>query len=200
MTTALSSSGHVIAGHYNQTVAASTTGNYSYAAITTATANDTVNRLLITPTATTNASVYNGTTAASVTIVPTGMLKGDVVAISGTGILSSPNAGSNTVAISAMALSGADSSDYALRSTTGWSTSIITTLPATDNTLNLYPNTIDYSQSLSAPANLVNDFGIDCKKYAISSGKCRTLNREVVLSIIDDGINLNALDLSLNDR
>jgi hypothetical protein len=124
-----STTGHVTAGSYDQTVAASTSGNYSYDSVTSL-ENNLVSALEVTPTSTTNASVYNGTTDASLTITLDGVLAGefgnDVVTVSGTGTLSSPNAGSNTVAVSDLSLSGDDASNYFLANTGGISTPVTT--------------------------------------------------------------------------
>ena len=119
-----STGGKVNAGSYNQTAAASTTGNYTFATVTS-TANNVVSQLLITPTATTNPSVYNGTTVASLSFAPVG-LTNDLVSVSGTGTLSSPNAGSNTVAVTGMTLSGHDYGNYLLGSTSMASTAVTT--------------------------------------------------------------------------
>ena len=120
-----STGGHVNAGSYDQTAAASTSGNYIYDSVTALLSN-LVSAFEVTPTSTTNASVYNGTTDASLSIALAGVLDGDAVTVSGTGTLSSANAGTNTVAVSDLSLSGDDASNYFLGSTDGISTSVTT--------------------------------------------------------------------------
>jgi hypothetical protein len=120
-----STAGHVNAGSYDQTAAASTSGNYHYDSVTSV-ANNRVSTLELSVTSTTNASVYNGTTDASLSIALAGVVGGDAVAVSGTGTLASPNAGSNTVAVSDLSLNGDDANNYFLASTSGTSTTVTT--------------------------------------------------------------------------
>ena len=88
--------------------------------------NNVVSAFEVTSTSTTNASVYNGTTDASLSIALAGVLAGDAVSASGTGTLSSPDVGTNTVTVSDLILSGDDASNYSLSSTDGTSTNINT--------------------------------------------------------------------------
>ena len=120
-----STAGHINVGTYDQIVAASSTGNYSYDSVTSLD-NNLISALEITPVSTTNASVYNGTTLASLNINLTGLLENDAVIASGTGTLSSANAGSNTVAVTNLSLSGNDATNYFLASTSGTSTTVVT--------------------------------------------------------------------------
>ncbi len=83
--------------------------------------------MTITASATTNASVYDGTTLASVNVTPDGILTDDLVTATGIGKLFSANAGSNTVAVSGMTLAGDDADNYALASTSVASTDVTTT-------------------------------------------------------------------------
>ena len=124
-----STAGFVSTGSYVQTATATSGGNYSYETVTSL-ANNLVSAQELTAISTTNASVYNGTTVASVTVDLIGLLTGDsgtdAVTSSGIGTLSSANAGSNTVAVTDLSLSGNDATNYFLASTSGTSTPVVT--------------------------------------------------------------------------
>ncbi|MDP3887923.1 YDG domain-containing protein, partial [Hydrogenophaga sp.] len=113
-----STGGFVNAGSYNQTAAASTTGNYTYAAVTTPTANDVVTPLTITASGITAADkVYDATTSAvldgSATVTALGS---DDVTVSATvGTFDTKNVGTNkVVTLSGATLDGDDAGNYSV--------------------------------------------------------------------------------------
>ncbi|ESQ81528.1 hypothetical protein AEAC466_21250 [Asticcacaulis sp. AC466] len=91
-------------------------GNYDYAS-TASTTVDVAKRAITVAAAGQN-KTYDGTTAVGVTLGSTDILNGDTVGFTGTGALTDKNAGTGkTVAVSAIAASGADADNYVFGST-----------------------------------------------------------------------------------
>lgn len=103
------------------TLISSQSGNGSVEAATSVTTNVTVGKANLTLTGLTGNKAYDGTT--SVTLTGTASASGiqgsDVVSITGTptGVYNTPNAGTNTITVSGLTLSGANAGSYQLVNT-----------------------------------------------------------------------------------
>jgi hypothetical protein len=106
---AIAASGYTISG--------TAAGNYSLTQ-PALTASITPKALTVTGAAVTS-KVYDGTTAAVITGMLTGILGSDVVVLQGTGTFASPDGGTGITVISTSTLTGAQSGDYTLIQPTG---------------------------------------------------------------------------------
>jgi autotransporter-associated beta strand protein len=106
-------------------------GDASFAASTSGVSNQVVNAKSLTPVVTLNSRVYNGTTSAATiaTRSLTGVVGSDDVNLGTSGVVAafgSKDAGSSTISITGLSLSGTTAADYALVSTSTTATGTIT--------------------------------------------------------------------------
>ncbi len=112
-------------------IAGADVGNYYLASSSATGSNGVINQRALTVGYTGVNSVYDGTTNASVS-TSDNRLAGDALTIARTATLANKNAGSETVSVTGVSLSGADAINYTLVSTTG-----STTATVAQRTLNL---------------------------------------------------------------
>ena len=123
-TSILSSSGNAVVGSYSQSASGlggADAGNYSFSGFSSATPNYSINPLALSVAGVVaNNKVYDGNSQVSFTTNAatfTGLLAGDVVGLTGSGLFADPNVGlAKSVAVSALALNGADAANYNLAS------------------------------------------------------------------------------------
>jgi hypothetical protein len=123
-TSILSSSGNAVVGSYSQSASGlggADAGNYSFSGFSSATPNYSINPLALSVAGVVaNNKVYDGNSQVSFNTNAatfTGLLAGDVVGLTGSGLFADPNVGlAKSVAVSALVLNGADAANYNLAS------------------------------------------------------------------------------------
>jgi sugar lactone lactonase YvrE len=115
----------------------------------------------VTPGATANSKVYDGTTTATATVSLNGVFAGDSVSASGLASFSDPNVGAGkTVTVTGITLSSTDAANYALTTTTATATAGITARTATVSVTGInkvYDGTIAAAVSCAVTGTLAGD-------------------------------------------
>jgi hypothetical protein len=133
-------------------------GDANFAASASGISNQLVNAEPVTPVVTLNSRPYDGTTtpATIATESLTGVISGDDVNLGGSGIVAAftnQNAGSYTVAITGLSLSGTTAGNYTLTSTSTTATGIIT-LASSTTTLTSSTNPAPYEGDVTFSATV----------------------------------------------
>ena len=140
-TGAVSSSGNFVAGSYTQTagvIAGADAGNYSFAGVTSG-ANYTIGKLALTGSGiTAKDKIYDGTAMATVSTdaaIYTGLVAGDLVSVTATGLFDSKEVGQGKLVTLASSYTGVDIDNYTIISQA--STTADITPPVPDGAANI---------------------------------------------------------------